>query len=217
MFNNNAALFVGAHYDDIELGCAGTIQHLKKKGFKIFALVITDSVIINHANKIIRHKNDIFKESEKAKKKLKINQSICLELQTNNIIFDDMSKKKFIKYIEKIRPKFLFTHHPFDLHIDHQIVSKMSLNFSKKIPNIFFYECNDYKNIKNFNPSIYIDISKNFNKKIETIKCYKTEIARVKKSWLKNVRIKNNKYGNDIGVKYAEVFEAFRVCYKFNH
>ena len=49
-------LLIGAHYDDIELGCGGTIAKLIKQGADVTAIIITDSEIKNEKNKIIRSK-----------------------------------------------------------------------------------------------------------------------------------------------------------------
>ena len=36
------ALAVGAHPDDIELGCAGTILSITKRGVKVWGLILTN-------------------------------------------------------------------------------------------------------------------------------------------------------------------------------
>ena len=210
MYNKKIALFVGAHYDDIELGCAGTILKLKKKKYKIIVIIISDSVIINHSGKIIRSEKNIKKESRKAFKMLGVDNHICLNLKTNDLLFDNYSKKTFIKFVEYYKPSILFTHHPFDLHQDHQATGKMSLNFSRKIPNIFFYRSNFYKNIKFFNKNFYVNISKEFPKKIKIISCYEKELFRVKNSWKKFVKIENKENGMVINEDYAEAFEVFK-------
>lgn len=210
MFKKKTALFVGAHFDDIEIGCSGTILNLIKKKYKIVFLIVTDSVIINHQNKIIRSKKNILKESLKAFKILNVKKHICLNLKTNDIRFDDNSKRHFISVVEKYQPSIMFTHHPFDLHFDHQIVGKISLNFSRKIPNVYLYRSNFYKNIKNFNKNCYVDISKEFEKKIMAISCYKSELKRVGNSWKKYIESENRENGIEINSKYAEAFEIFR-------
>ena len=63
-------LAVGAHWDDIELGCGLTLKKLNKKGHKIFSAVICSS-------QYGPNENEGMKESEALKSGLKSFSSIC--------------------------------------------------------------------------------------------------------------------------------------------
>ncbi len=206
-------LFVGAHIDDIELGCAGTIVKFSKKN-NIYFLIITNSEFYNQNNKIVRKKEIAEKELNNSLNILKVKKIFNFNLNTNNIQFNDDTKKEYLKIINKIKPETVFVHSGNDTHLDHQIVSNFITSMSKKINNIIHYKSNFYHYSKKFNPNLYIDISKEFDTKIKSIKCYKTELKRVKKSWLKLIKLENSLYGNIANTKYAEAFEIIKIVKK---
>ena len=54
-------LFIGAHADDIEIGCGGTLLKLSKKN-KVFNFIATDSEYKNENGNIIRTAEDAKKD-----------------------------------------------------------------------------------------------------------------------------------------------------------
>ena len=48
---------IGAHYDDIELGCSGTLIKHVQSGDKVTMLVIADSAYENLNGEVIRSRN----------------------------------------------------------------------------------------------------------------------------------------------------------------
>ena len=211
--NKKNILFVGAHIDDIELGCAGTVAKLSKK-YQTFFLIITNSEFYDQNKKIIRKKEIANNELNNSIKILKVKKVFNLDLKTNDIKFDDEAKIKYLKIIDQVKPETVFVHSQNDTHLDHQIVSNFITSMSKKIKNIIHYKSNFYHFNKKFNPNLYIDISKEFEKKIESLKCYKTELKRVKNSWIKLIKIENSLYGNITNTKYAEAFEIIKIVKK---
>ena len=211
--NKKNILFVGAHMDDIELGCAGTILKLSKK-FNIYFLIITNSEFYDQNNKIVRKKEVAQKELNNSIKILGVKKVFNFNLKTNDIKFNDNIKIKYLKILSQIKPETVFVHSQNDTHLDHQLVSNFITSMSKKINNIIHYKSNFYHFNKKFNPNLYVDISKEIKNKITSLKCYKTELKRVKNSWLKLVKTENSLNGNIINVNYAEAFEVIKIVKK---
>ncbi len=57
-------LFIGAHYDDIELGCLGTILKFKKEGYDVRIVVATHSGYSDSLKGHVRKRKDAYQESK---------------------------------------------------------------------------------------------------------------------------------------------------------
>ena len=160
MIEYNTVLVIGAHYDDIELGCGGTIARLIKEGAKVTAVIISNSEIKGENNKIIRSKKIAKKEGLNGLKILGIKKVFNFDID----IFDFNKKRKIIskklnQIVEKDKYDTLFTHWCYDPHTDHREIGNMSIWLSRKIEKIFQYRSNYYMSDKNFKENYYFDIS----------------------------------------------------------
>jgi N-acetylglucosamine malate deacetylase 1 len=219
---NKSLLVVAAHPDDEVLGCGGTIAKFKKKGFTINILFLSDGV----SSRKISKKTYI--------KEIKIRRNACLKackiLGSNKPVFNDLPDNsldsvpllKVVKIIEKsinkFKPNIIFTHYFGDLNIDHQIVNKAVVTASRPqnknpVKTILFFEIPSStewqisKKRKQFSPNWFEDISKELNKKIQAINCYKDELRK----WphprsVKGIKSLANWRGATAGFDAAEAF-----------
>lgn len=207
-------LFIGAHFDDVELGCGGSIKNFTKKKYSIKILVLTHSEIVNiQNNSIIRDKLQAKKEFLNSIKILGVKKYQLLDFKTNKIEFNDKLISKIRKEIDIFKPDIIFTHWDKDAHQDHRAIGQATLSAGRHVPSILMYQSNNYISEEFFNGNLFIDISKSFKDKIKSIKCYKTELKRVKNNWIKKVRLKDNQNGLKIKVKYAENFKVIKLLY----
>ena len=124
-------MIIVAHPDDETIGCGGAIAHHSKNNDKVFCIYMTDGISsrLKSRNKSLITERK--KNSHLASKILgfKWLYNLCGDFPDNSI--DKINILKIIKLIEKakkkINPDIIYTHHPYDLNIDHQIVSKAVL------------------------------------------------------------------------------------------
>lgn len=209
MFKKKKILFIGAHYDDLELGCGGTILKYQKNS-EIHYLIATDSEI-KRDKKIVRSKASIKANIAEIRKKIKVSSFKNLGFKCNTLEFNEDLIVRILDNIEKIKPDAIFTHWPEDIHQDHNSVGKATMSAGRHIKNILFYKSNFYGTLHKFNENFYIDITKEFKKKVELIKIFDTELGRNSYKWIDQVEKANSLSGYQIGVKYAEVFHALRL------
>ena len=207
-------LFIGAHFDDVELGCGGTILNFVKKKYDVKILILTNSEIKNiNDNSIVRSKLTAKKEFLNSIKVLGVKKFKLLDFVTNEIQFNDKLIFKIRKEIDSFKPEMIFTHWNKDVHQDHRAIGQATLSSGRHISSILMYQSNDYISEETFNGNMFIDITKNYSKKIKSIKCYKTELKRVKNIWIKKVQLKDLQNGKKINVKYAENFKIIKLLY----
>ena len=203
-------IFFAAHHDDIELGCGGTALKYKKDGYDIFYVIFTKSGYKNEKGKIIRTSKTAKQEALNAGKVIGVKKIFNINLETNNIHINDKIKSKIINILKTIEPSYVFVHWKHDVHHDHRIISDLVLGLSKNVKNVLLYRSNFFKSNKEFGGNFYVNISKEFSKKIEAIKKFRGELKRVNNSWIKFVENENKFNGFQVGVKYAERFEVVR-------
>lgn len=202
-------LGVGAHYDDLELGCSGTLIKHIQKGDKVMLLVITDSSYKNPNGDIIRDANVAYQEGLNAANIIGA-ELICLNYKTFIVPFGEILTKEINRYIEEFKVDIIYSHWVHDLHRDHQFTGKNTLMAGRHVPRFLMYRSNYYDTERQFHGNFYSDISEVMDQKIEVIKSHKSELERVRYKWLDFIRKQNENDGQIIGVDYAECFEIVR-------
>ena len=202
-------LAVGAHCDDVELGCSGTLIKHAQNGDKVTILVITDSAYSNQDGETIRSAEVAFKEASEAANIIGA-ELICLNYKTFMVPFDEMLGKVILNYIENLKIDIIYSHWVYDLHRDHQYAGKTTLMAGRHVPKFLMYRSNFYDTEHQFRGNFYSDISDVIDKKIEVIKAHKSELERVRYKWLDFFTKQHENDGQKIGVKYAECFEVVR-------
>ena len=202
-------LGVGAHYDDLELGCSGTLMKHVQHGDSVTMLVITDSSYNNPNGDLIRAADVAHSEGLKAANIIGA-ELICLNYKTFIVPFDEALTKEITRYIEELNIDTIFSPWTSDLHRDHQYAAKCTLMAGRHIKRFLMYRCNFYDTDKEFYGNFYSDVSEVMDKKTEVIKAHKSELERVRYKWLDFFKKQHENDGQKIGAKYAECFEVVR-------
>ncbi len=202
-------LGVGAHYDDLELGCSGTLIKHVMNGDKVIMIVITDSSYEGPDGKIIRTREEAMNEGSIAAAIIEA-ELICLDYKTFNVPFDDHLGVLLTNFIEKFEIDIVYSHWVGDLHRDHQYAGRSTLMAARHVPRFLMYRSNFYDTEQQFQGNFYSDITLVMDKKIEVIKAHKSELERVRYQWLDFFIKQHENDGQKIGVKYAECFELVR-------
>lgn len=202
-------LAVGAHYDDVELGCSGTLIKHVQHGDKVTMLVITDSAYKNPNGDIIRSADIAYQEGLKAANIIGA-ELMCLKYETFMVPFDETLTKTITRYVEDQKINTIYSHWTYDLHRDHQYAAKSTLMAGRHVPRFLMYRSNFYDTEQQFRGNFYSDISDVMDKKVEVIKAHKSELERVRYKWLDFFCKLHKNDGQKIGVKYAECFEVVR-------
>ena len=202
-------LAIGAHFDDVEIGCSGTLMKLKDAGHNILLVVVTDSAYKNPKEKVIRDKETALKEGKKAAELMGV-KLLNLNFPTFEVHFDEELTRKLTEIIEDEKVEMIFAPWVHDIHRDHANTGKAALMAGRHIPKFLFYRANFYDTYHQFNGRMYFDISEYMERKIEVIRAHKSELERVRYSWIEFIKNQNRNEGQKIGVKYAEVFEIVR-------
>ncbi|MBD3170784.1 MAG: bacillithiol biosynthesis deacetylase BshB1 [candidate division Zixibacteria bacterium] len=222
------ALFVGAHRDDVEITCGGTLRKLVEFGYKVAILDLTRGEMGSRGSAELREQ-----EADCAAGVLGAYKRINLGLPDAFIENTAENRLKAVKIIRELQPYLLVLPYPEQRHPDHRktpelIYDACHLAGLKKVdndglephrPGKILYSTS-FLDIK---PSIVIDITEQIEKKLEAVACYQSqfkpdpnEVVVYPPAFDIFEFIKNDalKYGYKIRTKYAEPFvikEAVKV------
>ncbi len=228
------ALAFGAHADDVEIGCSGTIIKLGALGHKTGVISLTKGEMATRGTPEIRSK-----EFNKAAEIMGLSVHKMLDIPDGHIEKTWENKTKIIKEIRTYKPKIVFAPYWITRHPDHEQTSILVrecafLSGLKKIdtgqepfrPNKVIY----YQTRFEFKPSFIVDISDFYPQKMKTILAYKSQFFNLDKAkdklgaetlisrpdFLERIETRDKQYGIYIGVKYGEPF-LIREALKLNN
>ena len=210
----NKILVVAVHPDDETLGCGGTLLKHKDSGDEINWLICTK----------IDKDNDYYSirenEIEQASRLYGFDGTYSLWLKTMRVDEYSMSELigKISKIINEVRPNIIYLPFKGDVHSDHRKIFEASYSCTKAfrypfIKKIYMMETLSETEFApstkedSFIPNSFVDISEYFEKKIEIMKIFKSEVAEhpFPRSE-KNLRALATLRGAICGCKYAEGF-----------
>ena len=225
-------LAIGAHPDDVELGCSGTLFNEIKSGKKVGILDLTRGELGTRGTAETRDK-----ESDAAAKILGVHLRENLGFADGFFINDKKHQIELIKVIRKYKPEIVLCNAIEDRHIDHakgsQLVSDACfLSGLVKIDT----KCDDYDDCwqepwrpkhvyhyiqwKNIEPDFVVDISNSIDKKMESVLAYKTQFYNPNsdepetlissKNFTDSVKYRARDLGRLVGVEYGEGFTTER-------
>ena len=205
-------LAIGAHFDDIELGCGGTVARHVKSGDNVIMLVLTNSAYYNYDGTPIRTVEIAKKEGEEASKILNVSKLISIGLETKTLQYGFELIEIINKVIDENNIDTIYTHWDKDVHQDHSAIGKATFNAGRHVKNIFMYRSNWYHTSTEFRGNYYSDISEYMDIKIASVKAHANEYKKFGEEWIEFFVNENSNAGKKIGCKYAESFEIVK-CY----
>ncbi len=209
---------IGAHLDDIEIACGGTLAKAIKAGHEVRVLIMSKSGYTNKDGIVQRSDEQAVEEGVKALHTLGITEIEILDFPTKDIPFRSDVVNAIDVSIAAFNPDIIFTHHPFDTHQAHEGVAKASIAAARRKNTVFFYEpiTPSGRSYVPFKPSLYVDIESTLCMKIASLKCHKSEYNKFgAEDWIEGVRCRCGFRGYEIGKKYAEAFEVLRLELSF--
>ncbi|TXI67395.1 MAG: bacillithiol biosynthesis deacetylase BshB1 [Flavobacterium sp.] len=222
-------LAFGAHPDDVELGCSGTIAKEVSLGKKVGIIDLTRGELGTRGSVEIRNS-----ESAKASEILGVVVRENLDMRDGFFVNDETHQMKVIEMIRKYQPEIVLCNAITDRHIDHGKGSKLVsdacfLSGLRQIKTELNGEAQEawrpkvvyhYIQWQNIEPDFVVDISEFMNKKMESVLAYgsqfydpnsKEPVSPItSKNFLDSVKYRAQDLGRLVGVEYAEGFTTER-------
>jgi N-acetylglucosamine malate deacetylase 1 len=217
-------LAVGAHPDDVELCCSGTLAKATRHGYKTCVIDLTQGELGTRGNNVIRAK-----EAAAAAKILRCQRENLL-LPDGNIEVNQQNIKKLIQIYRKYRPKIILIPYHTERHPDHvrahhlareawfySGLRKIETRLGGKLqepwrPGNYFQYMQWYE----FEPTFVVDITDVYQTRMKAILAHKSQFFNPRskepqtllsqQSFLDFVETRAKNYGFTIGANYGEPF-----------
>lgn len=203
-------LAIGAHFDDVELGCGGALAAHAARGDEVYVFVATVSGFTNQYDQSVRSSAGARTEAEEAMRILGVNQMFCGDFKTLEVEFVDSLNIQILRLVEELEIEQVYAHWTGDIHHDHQAVARASLHSCRHVPRLLMYRSNWYHSTRDFRGNFYIDITDTWNVKEQAIRAHNSEMERTGAKWINFFRNEAENAGQRIGVLYAEVYEVVK-------
>ncbi|MFZ5855984.1 MAG: PIG-L deacetylase family protein [Chloroflexota bacterium] len=206
-FFGKRVLFLGAHPDDIELGCGGLLHHIVKQT-DVLCVTLSD----NQKNPDL---HNVVDEHYRSMAILGVpKESIVLGPFTTRVFPD--ARQEILEYFLKLRkdfkPDLIFVHSNKDVHQDHLTMTDEALRAYRGITVLGF---DVVRSSYGFFPHFIVEVSEeDVNKKIEALSQYETYRDR----YYFNAELTRSimvRHGALAECPFAEGFDILRIVGKF--
>jgi LmbE family N-acetylglucosaminyl deacetylase len=198
----NRILVIGAHPDDIEIGCGGTLAKMHDAGFILRGLILTRGE--QGGNPAVRARY-----SRESAWMIGLNQLKITGFQDTRLYKEPEQVQTVLEtVIGEFRPDLVLTHSGHDAHQDHVTVHEATLRACRNHSSILCYESPSVTN--KFLPVFFVNVGEFVSTKLVSIQNHRDQLG---KSYTTEEHIVNllKFRGMQSRVKYAEGFEVVRL------
>ena len=194
--NNKKILVVGAHPDDLELSCFGTLMKIREAS-TIHAVVLTGGG------------QSYETESREAIKPLKLKSIEFHDFKMGELPVNWDSVTVVDRLIEKYDIDVIITHAEWDTHQDHVVAEKIVRAATRRRP-VSVIAFHAISSTPEFRPNMIVDISYFLEMKIEAAQCFESWKGKIylEKDFLREWH--HDKVATSAGLHHVELFHIYR-------
>lgn len=219
-------LAIGAHPDDLELTCSGTLALYAQRGHRVTMVATTIAELGNF--ELGKAQCTIVRQREAAEAATVIGaEYIGLKVEDNQVNpYDVTQQRLFVDLVRRVKPDVILCHHPDDYHTDHRNVPELVIYTAPLVglaewptehpawegsPAVYFMATvgGAY-----FNPTHYVDITPVIETKRAMVRAHESQYTFLQRYFgldmLDAVEVQGRFWGMQAGVKYAEPFVLYK-------
>ena len=204
MIHTMNILAIGAHPDDIEYGCAGTLIKYAERGHNIFLLVLTGGQ--EGGSTEIRQQ-----EQEAAAKLMSVQKIFWGGYHDTQLPLNKELIEKIEGVLGEVKPDLILVNYGDDTHQDHRILSQATMSATRYVRNVLFFEV---PTTQNFNPQVFVDISDTLERKFKVLEAHASQVMKtnIEDMYIIELAQANSTFRGIQGrVKFAEAFAPLRL------
>ncbi len=161
-------LAIGAHPDDVEIGCGGTLAKHRSEGDIVSILTLSRGAAGGDINaRTVEAQNAASLLGAKVEFGNFMDTGISEGAQTIEMIETA---------IRAFQPTHVYTHAAEDTHQDHRATHAATLVAARGVPNLYCYQAPS--STVDFRPNLFIDITPFIKNKLRAIQAYDSQVKR---------------------------------------
>ena len=210
-------LAIGAHPDDIEFGCFGTLKKHIESGDNVTLVVMTKSNVKDaYTQEVTRDSKTSLEEAINAVNILGSPKLIIGDFEDTKIPFDNTSVAFLERIIKEKNIDTVYTHWAGDTHQDHINTLSATMAAARLVKNVLCYEQVPLPRNTTVYPvaNYYVDITDVMDCKLQGCNAHKSQIDKFNKhgfDMIDNLVTLAKFRGSQCGVKYAEAFNVLKL------
>jgi len=219
---NLDVLAIGAHADDVEISCGGTVALLVDQGYQVGIADLTQALLATRGDPLTRDD-----EATDASKILGVHKRFQVGLKEGSLQATTENMYEIVTLIRSTKPHLILAPYWEDRHPDHSDTSRLVqaacfwsgiARYGDSQPphrphrTLYYYMHWDGP------VSIVVDISSTFDRKLQSIRCYRSQFQSYpgdrsatfisRPEFLENIINRARNYGSMIGTEYGEGFHV---------
>jgi LmbE family N-acetylglucosaminyl deacetylase len=219
---------LGAHPDDVEFLCAGTLALLHQKGWEVHIGTMTPGDCGSET--LSPEEISAVRRVEAARAAAVLGGSYyCLESRDGSIAYDRETNFKAVELMRKVRPNMVIALSPCDYMIDHEVASQLARNAAfmsgvpnwktdpypplRPVPHLYYADPLDMKDLYGtmIVPTTIVDIDATIEIKKQMLACHASQRDWLQKQhgideYINAMLASSEIRGKQIGTKFAEGF-----------
>lgn len=193
-------LAIGAHPDDVEIACGGTLLRHRAHGDSVAVLTLTDGQ--EGGTQTTRRR-----ESEAAAAMLGA-KLYWGGLRDTQIVDGQPTIKAIEDVIAQVQPDVIYTHTQNDSHQDHRNTFLATTVAARRVGNLFCYQ--SPSTTINFKPNRFVEINEQLSDKLQLISVYESQTSKCAYLEPDLIRSTARYWGRFAGNKLVEPMEVIK-------
>jgi LmbE family N-acetylglucosaminyl deacetylase len=201
-------LAVGAHPDDVELGCGGTLALHRAKGDKVYVLILTSGEASGDPE--VREK-----ECKESAEILGVSDVFFGGLKDTMVQEGRETIDVIENVVRQVNPNIVYAPSSKDTHQDHRNAGHAAMSACRNVRIILLYEGASTQ--RDFYPQVFVDIEQSLEAKLKATRVFGSQMSNKNGGYRKAVKAIEGlaKYrGYQAGVEVAEAFEVGKFIFE---
>jgi LmbE family N-acetylglucosaminyl deacetylase len=199
-----SVLAIGAHPDDIELGCGGALLAHVAAGDTVTMLVMTggengpgdDAQVIGRRT-----------EQERAARVIGATV-VWGGLRDCEVVADSAAIRRVEQVLQATAADLVYVHAPDDSHQDHRAVAAATLGAARRLPRVLHYQS---PSTLTFAPTVYVDVTAHLTGKLAALAAHASQVERSAMVEPDAIVASARHWGAQARIGYAEAFQPTRM------
>jgi LmbE family N-acetylglucosaminyl deacetylase len=196
-------LAVGAHPDDIELGCAGALLRHTSAGDSVTMAVMT---VGGRGPQGVTSR---VREQEAAAAVLGADL-VWGRFDDGDVPAGRLAVEFLDSVVRSVDADLIYVHAPNDTHQDHVAVSAAALAASRRLGRILYYQS---PSTTSFDPTVFVDVESTLAGKLASLNAHWSQVMQCEMVQLEAVEVSAQYWGGRARTSYAEAFETPRFTW----
>ncbi|MFO1082837.1 MAG: PIG-L family deacetylase [Reyranellaceae bacterium] len=193
-------LAIGAHPDDVEIGCGGSLARHGARGDRLHILTLSRGAAGG---------DETVRVAEATRAAEILGATLSFGDLPDTRIGDGIETIEVIRdAIDRLEPTHVYTHCAEDTHQDHRAVHAASLAAARRVPNVYCYQSSSAT--RAFQPNRFTDIAGYIAQKLAASAVYESQRTRVPALREEAILVRAQYWGHESGHRLAEPISIVR-------